>query len=322
MKTIKIKFVDFWEGFQPLESIFYKVLVNKYNLVLSDEPDYIFYSVFGFEHFKYDCIRIFYTGEQVSPDFDMSDYAIGFDYLDFGDRYIRYPLYLLSFSKDELMDSLKVDSSVDMKDRQFCSFVYSNEYALTNRDDFFLMLSEYKKVNSGGRHLNNIGTRVLDKIEYLSRHKFTIAFENSTYPGYTTEKILDGFLSNSVPIYFGNPLIGHEFSDKSFINLHNFDSFESAINRIIEIDNDEDQYLRILNSARIHDESSMPTIVDLENFLYKIFDQEQSLAKRRPHSIRSLKKIRVLKLFAFLNRIYYLLPKVVRKNIQNKTYKL
>jgi hypothetical protein len=321
MKTIKIKFVDFWEGFEPLDSIFYKTLIKKYNVEISDEPQYIFFSVFGFSHYKYEAIRIFYTGEQYSPDFDIADYAIGFDDIQFSDRYLRYPLYLLKHSKSELNNLINRKQNDDLSKKDFCSFVYSNEFALTNRDEFFNQLSRYKKVNSGGRHLNNIGYRVQNKEEFLSKHKFTIAFENTSYPGYTTEKILDGFLANTIPIYFGNPEIGKEFNERSFINIHSYNSFESAIKRVIEIDTNDDEYNKILNTKKIHEDSIMPSLEDLESFLFHIFDQDFTHAGRRPLSIRALKKVRVLKLYALLNKIYYLLPKFVRGKIQKKTYR-
>lgn len=41
-------------------------------------------------------IRIFYPPpENLVPDFNICDYAIGFHYLDFEDHYFRFPLYLV-----------------------------------------------------------------------------------------------------------------------------------------------------------------------------------------------------------------------------------
>lgn len=73
----------------------------------------------------------------------------------------------------------------------------------------FEALKKYKKVNSGGRYLNNIGRAVVDKIQFESRHKFSICFENSSYPGYTTEKIIEAFAAKTIPIYWGNPCVGN-----------------------------------------------------------------------------------------------------------------
>src|SRR5207249_8371440 len=48
------------------------------------------------------------------------------------------------------------------------------------------------------------------KRAFISQYKFTIAFENSSYPGYHTEKILDPMMVDSLPIYWGNPCIRSE----------------------------------------------------------------------------------------------------------------
>ena len=72
--------------------------------------------------------------------------------------------------------------------------------------DFFVKLSKYKQVDSGGRTLNNIGGPVEDKMEFIKDYRFVISFENAEYPGYTTEKIIQPMFVDSIPIYWGNPL--------------------------------------------------------------------------------------------------------------------
>jgi alpha(1,3/1,4) fucosyltransferase len=49
--------------------------------------------------------------------------------------------------------------------------------------------------------------------------KFTLALENYLYPGYQTEKLYDSMLSNTIPLYIGDPLVGEIFNAKSFISL-------------------------------------------------------------------------------------------------------
>lgn len=47
---------------------------------------------------------------------------------------------------------------------------------------FLETLSQYKYVDSSGQLLNNTGMIVKDKVEFCSRYKFTIAFENYASP--------------------------------------------------------------------------------------------------------------------------------------------
>ena len=67
---LKVKFVD-----MPSEAIKNKTMsiLRKHfdDVVECDNPDYLFYSVFGYEHLKYDCVRIEWLGENLRPDFNI-----------------------------------------------------------------------------------------------------------------------------------------------------------------------------------------------------------------------------------------------------------
>jgi hypothetical protein len=122
--------------------------------------------------------------------------------------------------------------------------VVSNANA-KERIAFFHQLSKYKQVDSGGRYLNNVGRTVADKREFIKDHKFVLSFENSSNPGYTTEKLIEPMLVNSIPIYWGNERVGEDFNTGSFVQVNSFASYEEAILRIIELDQDEEQYMQM-----------------------------------------------------------------------------
>ena len=62
MKTLKIKICDWHDGqngkYNLDEIIFIRLLKKHYIIEESDDPDYIFYSVWGTSHLDYDCIKI------------------------------------------------------------------------------------------------------------------------------------------------------------------------------------------------------------------------------------------------------------------------
>ena len=241
MTTIKINFVDFWHPNTPeaiKENPLFKLLAKRFNLELTDNPDFLIYSWAGVQHLKYNCIRIYFTGENIRPDFNVCDYAFSFDY-PVTDKNYRLPLYKL-YDEFPLLFN-RHNEELAKENRKFCNFVYSNTQA-KERIDFFHKLQKYKPVDSGGKSMNNIGYFVGDKIDFLKKYKFTIAFENSSHPGYTTEKIAHAFVANTIPIYWGNTLVSKDFNTKSFINCHDYDSFDAVIDRIIEIDNNDDLY--------------------------------------------------------------------------------
>ena len=105
-KTIRIYFVDFWNGFDPTENFFLKRLKLYYIVILDPNPDYLFYSHNGSENLKYaGCVKIYFSGENDVPDFNLCDYAIAFHHITFEDRYFRFPLYTLYKCFEQISDS-------------------------------------------------------------------------------------------------------------------------------------------------------------------------------------------------------------------------
>ena len=280
---LKVKFVDF--PADDMRNITLPILKKVFgNVQECDDPDFLFYSVFGHEHLKYDCVRIFWTGENLQPDFNVCDYAIGFGHIQFEDRYKRIPLYYfydIDYQRAINKHLLSKDE-IAAKNR-FCNFVYSNANAGRERQDFFHALSEYKRVDSGGKFLNNMdGQLVADKYEFQKKYKFTIAFENSSTSGYTTEKILQAFAAGTIPIYWGNPRVAEDFNSKAFINCHEYASFEEVVQQVRKIDADDEifeQYIR----EPIGDQEKFPVnpLQEYESYLKYICSQSRQEAYRR-----------------------------------------
>ena len=92
---IRLWFDDFWADFDPKNNFFTHTLDHcgiRYKLTRL-WPDVLIYSVFGERHKKYNCRKIFYTGENVRPDFKACDYAISFDPTN-DPRNLRLPVYI------------------------------------------------------------------------------------------------------------------------------------------------------------------------------------------------------------------------------------
>ena len=269
-RKIKIDFSDFWSGFNKTDNYFFNLLKDEFEIEITNNPDYLFFSVFGNQHQYYNCKKIFYTGENL-PVCSYSDYSFTFEPTSGSNYQLKH--YLLYDGYYDLVNK-KVDES--LLNRKFCNFVVSNGNCL-ERNEFFEKLSKYKKVDSGGRWLNNIGYPVSDKREFQSEYKFSIAFENNAYrPGYEwyiTEKVMEPMTVNSIPIYKGGSKINEEFNTKSFVNIHDFTSEKEAIEYIIELDNDDNKYMEVLrqpwfSNNQIPDNNK---IENIKSFLYKIF---------------------------------------------------
>ncbi|MBA2846974.1 hypothetical protein HNP88_001158 [Methanococcus maripaludis] len=288
MDKIKINFTDFYDGFDKEDNFFTNLLSKRYSIGISDNPDYLIYSNFGNDYLNYDCIRIFYTGENIRPNFNRCDYALSFDYMN-DHRHYRLPIYRLYGEYDNVLNQNECIDEI-LKDKlKFCNYIYSNSEAL-ERVHFLKKLSSYKKVDSAGKSMNNVGKPVIDKVKFQKNYKFTIAFENSSYPGYTTEKILHAFAANTIPIYWGNPDITKEFNPNAFVSVHDFDDFDQVIDRIKEIDNNDDLFKKYISASPIFNEKIRNSLTDdnILNFFENIFLTEKfpvakSLFKYRPH---------------------------------------
>jgi hypothetical protein len=250
-KQIKIYFTDIWQRYNPEKNYFIDLLRTKYDVLLDNEnPDFILYSCWGADFLNYNCPRVFFSAESIRPDFDNCDWAFTSDFcskkVDGIERHFRFPVYMYMTENvaEITLPKPKIEEIIAKKTK-FCNFVYSNP-SCKMRNDFFHKLSKYKKVDSAGRHLNNMNAFLSDKIKFLEDYKFTIAFENSEFDGYTTEKLYEPFVANSLPIYWGNPLVHKDFSTKSFLNFYDFPNVEALIERIIEIDNNDDLLAKYL----------------------------------------------------------------------------
>jgi hypothetical protein len=104
------------------------------------------------------------------------------------------------------------------------------------------------------------------KLDFIKDYKFVLSFENSPHPGYVTEKIMDGFYVNSVPIYWGSATVDLDFNEASFINAGKFDSLQSLIDHIVKVDNDDSMYNTMISESKLK-HNIPPSCLIYENFL-------------------------------------------------------
>lgn len=250
MKKLKLGFVDF--GMNP--NWFIDILSKRYDVIRNDaSPNVLIFGdeVFGKRNESYDhtrVLKVFFTGENRRFWNYKCHFGITFDHID-DDIHFRLPLYV-----HELY-SLKHDSQYDtiidpVEKTSFASFVVSNG-GCDKRNQLFNLINSYKKVDSGGPLFNNIGYVIprptRDKIDFLKTRKFNLAIESSSYAGYVTEKILQAFYARTVPIYWGSPTVEMDFNPDAMINWHDYRDDEKFLNRIIEVDNNDDLYYHMLN---------------------------------------------------------------------------
>jgi hypothetical protein len=93
--------------------------------------------------------------------------------------------------------------------------------------------------------------------------------------------ICDGYLNvDSQP---RNPLIALEFNPKRFVNCHDFDSLDAVVDRVAEIDRNDELYFQIMSEPFFIDDEVPECLTDraiTERFAH-IFSQQKRAAHRR-----------------------------------------
>ncbi len=247
-KQLRVYFTDFWDGFNTSENFFTELLSADYEIIIDPvDPEILFFSLGSFNFLQYKkAVRVFFTGESYLPDFTVCDFSLSFDYDSYDGRNLRLPLYtLFGKAKASMLLKPKIPGDIILEKILFCNMVVSQSKC-RYRIEFYNTLNKMRKVDSGGKVLNTVGGPVKDKMAFIKNYKFTIAMENRSHPGYTTEKIFEPMMANSIPIYWGNPKIAEEFNPKSFINISDFGSLKEAAAYVVSVDDDMAAYKKIL----------------------------------------------------------------------------
>lgn len=299
MKTIKVKFVGHSLGFQPEWSFIFQILQKHYDVQISEDAEYIICDSFGsvdnaqppYSYCKYSQVRILENGENYIPDFNLVDYAVSRCPISIQDRSFYLPGCIGEKNRWMELPQKKRDYTLeDVRQKKFfANFIASHESEYHIRGDFFKKLCEYKRVESPGSYLNNMpdGKCVQwnnsSKTDFQRKSKFTLCFESTSQYGFITEKLTDAFYSDTVPVYYGSSTVTDVFNKNAFINCSDYPSFDAVIEKIKELDQDDDKYLEMLRQPILVDKELPQKIWDdLEKFVCHIFDQPLEAAYRRP----------------------------------------
>jgi hypothetical protein len=257
MKKLKLGFTDTHDH---LAKFFHSILSSRYDIELDNKnPDYLIFGDrnFGQNNLSYDkdkVVKILYTGENQRPEDYDCHYAISFDH-NYAAWHYRLPLFVIYMWALDHIHNTGYNYWYILEDREikektdFCSFVVGNPNC-EPRNIFFNRLNMKKRVDSPGKVFNNMDIKLEGekaKIDFLATRKFNICFEPYSYPGYTTEKILHAFYAGTVPIYWGNELVASDFNSKAFINVHDFDDLDQAVEYVLKVDSTPELYNEYLS---------------------------------------------------------------------------
>lgn len=271
---LRVAFADFWPDFELEKHILFHALTELSATVVDDpsEANLLIFSVFGERHRSFVGCKLRYAEENRSPRWDRADFCVGCDHLE-DPRFLRLPPYV-PFAFEDRRSGFAAAPGADWATREFCNFIYHWE-ATPMRRELFERLGAYRRVTSAGHYLRNAAEPALSprfgddwrrsKIAYQRRFRFTIACENSSFPGYVTEKLYDALLAGTIPIYWGSPRVAEDVDERAFINCHAFPSLNEVVERVCEIDRDPAlaaTYLEIADPMRVPVERHVERLVE------------------------------------------------------------
>lgn len=132
---------------------------------------------------------------------------------------------------------------------------YTHKNCVPFREEAFTALSKISKVDALGKCKHNVDAKYqatfgddwVNNWKYpFSRYRFTLCMENKKERGYITEKILNAFISGTIPVYYGTDEIFNLFNKKAFI-FYDINNPELAIAKIKWLEANPEAYKQMLN---------------------------------------------------------------------------
>lgn len=229
---MKINFLDFWGGFDRQNNFFmhsFKYLGHDCEIAPIDQCDMVIYSCCGSSHRAVNrnkTKKVFYTGENIRPNYNECDYSISFD--KDSDQNIRIPLFLLyidffnitSYGNPFWLLPVECIENNPFKEREKtkrCAAVFSNP-----TEERMRLVKDIGGVDCYGLPFGNHSEGEDIKYQILSSYKFSLCPENTRYPGYVTEKLFHAKTAGTIPIYSGSNDAYGDFNPKCYLDIDKY----------------------------------------------------------------------------------------------------
>lgn len=225
-KHSNVKIYNFWSSLKkPKNFWFYRFIEHRLKGHYDPQNPISFFSVYGQKEKLQICPtrpKVFFSGENVDiyptyKDYSLQDVdlALGLDYLDEVEKYLRFPFWIMYFIEPEA-DFAAVKQSLFKlsnhnynfsKERKFCTLIsrHDNNGIRTKISD---LVEQFGPIDYAGRFRNNTSDMVKkyhnSKWYFLTLYKFNVCPENSNRNGYVTEKLFEAIMAGCVPIYWGS----------------------------------------------------------------------------------------------------------------------
>ena len=236
---MKIFINGFWNGFiensDPNKWFFFKYLLNLVfceNITIGNiyDSDILLESVFSektYINYKKWKHTIFFNGESMNylleKKYNRYKYIQNYDCIlsgrvtNYDKKIINLPLFISYIYSNNYLHILQESKLISIVPKKNICAIISNGKSTLPRNYFLQKLETKIHIDYAGSYKNNVrrigGAYNSDEmLRFYSEYKFIIAMENTKQETYITEKIINGFLANTIPIYWGSDNISDYFT--------------------------------------------------------------------------------------------------------------
>lgn len=146
----------------------------------------------------------------------------------------------------------------------------SNNLARNNRYELVGELMKHMPVDSYGKSQNNCNLESLDtgrqsKLDTIGSYLFYFAFENSSSIDYVSEKMYDGLIAGTVPVYLGAPNIDQYLpGENCIIKAEDFPTAADLAKHLLALAQDKDAYESYLSWKKLPLKKNFLDLIKIE----------------------------------------------------------
>lgn len=166
---------------------------------------------------------------------------------------VNVPLFVPYIYTNNFLNTLETKKEIITVPENDVCVIISNPRG-KERTDFLNELEKHFSVCYAGGYKNNIGRTLKpsynskDYHSFVNEYKFIISMENSREDTYITEKLINGLLSNIIPVYWGSEKVNDYINKDRFLNLKDINNTNEIIENIKFLKENPNEWLKIVNN--------------------------------------------------------------------------
>ena len=165
---------------------------------------------------------------------------------------VNMPLFIPYIYSNNFVNTLETKKEINIVPNNDVCVIITNPRG-KERIQFLNELEKHFKVCYAGGYKNNVGGSLKPAYNtkeyhsFVNQFKFIISMENSREDTYITEKLINGILSNIIPVYWGSDKVHDYINEERFLNLKDINNTYEIIDKMKYLHINPDEWLKMVN---------------------------------------------------------------------------